>query len=123
MKQCILLSILFCLMVPAIAQNGTSCPCDYPSINFKDNSLAISNDAKTILNAAAKKLKAAPDCSIQFTGYPDTRKSAQALCNKRLESLKRYFIEICGISADRIQVNCIFDLKEDRNIVAIKCDE
>jgi len=79
---------------------------DLPSISFKGNSGSISSDAKAMLATVASKLKSSAACTIAITGYPAASKASQALCNRRLDSIKMYLMEKEGISADRITTNC-----------------
>jgi outer membrane protein OmpA-like peptidoglycan-associated protein len=95
------------------------CPSDYPSISFKNNSLALSADAKSMLATCAAKLKGNPNCSITVTGYPETDKRSQAACQKRVDAIKTYLVEKEGISADRITTNCEVG-GGDKNTVDIK---
>lgn len=98
-----------------------SCPCDYPSLSFKGNSLVLSGDNKAMLATVASKLKANPNCTININGYPETSKASQANCQKRLDAIKIYLIEKEGISADRITTNCEVG-GGDKNTVDIKCN-
>lgn len=95
------------------------CPTDYPSLSFKNNSAALSADAKAMLATVAAKLKASPNCNITVTGYPETSKASQANCNKRVEAVKTYLVEKEGISADRITTNCEIG-GGDKNTVDVK---
>ena len=79
---------------------------DLPSISFKGNVKVLSANAKAMLASVAAKLKENATCNISVTGYPGTSKAAQALCNQRLELIKRYLVEKENISADRITTNC-----------------
>ncbi len=98
------------------------CPCDYPSIAFKGNSIVLSADAKAMLASVAAKMKNNPDCSVTVNGYSGTSKAEQAVCNKRLDAIKVYLSEKEGISADRINVNCEVGGTGDKNTVDIKCN-
>ena len=79
---------------------------DLPSLSFKGNTTALNGNAKAMLASVAAKLKDNATCSISVTGYPSTSKASQAVCNQRLEAIKRYLVEKEGISADRITTNC-----------------
>lgn len=81
------------------------CPSDYQSINI--NNLRLDNNARTILNANAIKLKSRPDCTITITGYAAPDKRKQALAAKKIELVKNYLVEKAGISADRISTNIL----------------
>jgi OmpA-OmpF porin, OOP family len=103
-----------------------NCPCDYPTLIYKGNTSGLSNDNRNMLATVAAKMKANPNCAITINGYPETSKASQANCQKRLETIKIYLIEKEGISADRINTNCV--LPEggtpvgDKNSVDIKCN-
>jgi hypothetical protein len=103
-----------------------NCPCDYPTLIYKGNTSGLSNDNRNMLATVAAKMKANPTCTITLNGYPETSKASQANCQKRLETIKIYLIEKEGISADRINTNCV--LPEggtpvgDKNSVDIKCN-
>ena len=97
----------------------TECPAAYPSISFKGNASALSNDAKAMCASVAGTLKANPNCSITINGYPETNKASQATCQKRVEAIKKYLVESQGISADRISTNCEVG-GGDKNTVDIK---
>jgi hypothetical protein len=99
-----------------------TCPCDYPSLSFKGNILALTGDNKAMLATVASKLKANPNCSITINGYPETSKASQANCQKRLDAIKIYLIEKEGISADRITTNCEVG-GGDKNTVDVKCNQ
>ena len=94
------------------------CPSDYPSLSFKGN--MMNNDNKAMLSAVASKMKANPNCNISITGYPEASKAAQAVCNSRNESIKKYLVESQGISADRISINCEVGNGTNKNTVDIK---
>lgn len=84
-------------------------PCqigDLPSVSFRGNSGTLSSDAKAMLATVAAKLKNNAACKITVTGYPSTSKSAQALCNRRIQAVRDQLTEVEGISADRITTNC-----------------
>jgi len=99
---------------------ASACPCDYPSLSFRGNSLTISSDGRAMLATSATKLKASPDCNITLNGYPEASKASQATCQRRLDAAKKYLVETQGISADRITTNCSVG-GGDKNTVDIKC--
>ncbi len=82
------------------------CPSDYPSLSFKGNGIVLANDAKAMLATVAAKMKANPNCNININGYPEASKASQAVCQKRVDAVKRHLVEKEGISADRITTNC-----------------
>ncbi|MGI8581646.1 MAG: OmpA family protein [Chitinophagaceae bacterium] len=79
---------------------------DLPSISFKGNSSSLNDDTKALLATIASKLKANAICDIIITGYSAPSKASQAVCNKRIQAIKRYLMEVEGISSDRITTNC-----------------
>ncbi len=95
------------------------CPTDYPSLSFKGNSAVLTNDNKAMLHAVAEKMKANPNCNITINGYPEASKASQAVCQKRVDAVKKQLVEKEGISADRITTNCEVG-GGDKNTVDIK---
>ena len=95
------------------------CPLDYPSLTFSGRGSALNSDLRAMLATVAAKMKVSPACNITITGYPEASKSAQALCQKRVEEIKKYLVETQGISADRISTDCVVD-GGDRNTIDIK---
>lgn len=92
---------------------------ELPSISFANNKTSLSNDAKIMLAGIAARLKESAACNIIINGYPAASKASQAVCNKRIESIKKYLIETEGIGADRIDTNCLVG-GGDVNTVDIK---
>jgi hypothetical protein len=116
-----------CCDNPVKQEEVKVCPCDYPTLIYKGASTTgLSNDNRNMLATVAAKLKANPTCSITINGYPETSKASQASCQKRLETIKIYLIEKEGISADRINTNCVLPVDGtpvgDKNSVDIKCN-
>ena len=72
-----------------------------------------------MLGNVAAKMKANPTCNININGYPEASKAAQAVCQKRVEAVKKYLVETLGISADRITTNCEVG-GGDKNTIDIK---
>lgn len=85
---------------------NANCPTDLPSISFAGNTSRINAEMKATLAVVATKLKSNPGCNILIKGYPETSKSSQATCQKRVDAIKNYLIEREGISSDRISTNC-----------------
>ncbi len=110
-----------CKNAQAVKDKEQTCPCDYPSLSFKGNSIVLSGDNKAMLATVASKLKANPNCMITINGYPETSKASQANCQKRLDAIKIYLIEKEGISADRITTNCEVG-GGDKNTIDVKCN-
>ncbi len=90
----------------AVGVGNSNCPTDYPSLSFSGNSSNLSSDVKAMLATVASKMKSNPNCNITVTGYPETNKSSQAVCNKRTEAIMNYLVNSQGISAGRITTNC-----------------
>ena len=84
----------------------TAAPIEYPAIKFNSNSPALGRDELATIATIAAKMKANPDSKIIIKGYPETSKSSQALCQKRVDAIKKRMIEREGISADRITTIC-----------------
>ena len=110
-----------CKNPPPAEDPKAVCPCDYPTLIYKGNTSALSNDNKAMLATVAAKLKANPNCMISIYGYPEASKASQANCQKRLETIKIYLIEKEGISADRVTTNCEVG-KGDKNSIDVKCN-
>ncbi|MBS1742461.1 MAG: OmpA family protein [Bacteroidetes bacterium] len=108
-----------CCKNPPKPEVVNPCPTDYPSLSFKGVSANLTNDNKAMLHNVAEKLKANPTCNITINGYPETSKQSQALCQKRVEAIKKHLVEKEGISADRITTNCEVG-GGDKNTVDIK---
>jgi OOP family OmpA-OmpF porin len=84
-----------------------NCNLSLPSITFSGSRSTLTSDAKAMLATVASQLKNSASCAIVINGYPAASKASQAVCNKRLESIKNYLVETEGIGADRIDVSCI----------------
>jgi hypothetical protein len=107
--------------VQPLINTPKACPCDYPSLNFKG--LVLSADNKAMLATIAAKMKDNPTCNITITGYPETSKASQAVCQKRLDAVKSYLNQTEGISSDRITTNCEVNKGGDKNTVDVKCNQ
>jgi outer membrane protein OmpA-like peptidoglycan-associated protein len=84
-----------------------ACNLNLPSISFRGNRSSLTSDAKAMLANVASQMKNSANCSIVVTGYPAATKASQSMCNRRVEAIKAYLTETEGISADRIDVNCM----------------
>jgi len=91
----------------------------YPGIGFKNGSPALGTDEKATIATIAAKMKASPDSKIIIKGYPETSKSSQALCQKRVDAIRKRMIEKEGISADRITTICEVGGSGEKNTVEI----
>ena len=94
----------------------------FPSLNFNNNSAKIDKDELATIATIAATLKANPDTKIMIKGYPETSKSSQALCQKRVDAIKKRLIEREGISADRITTNCEVGGGEKNTVEIITMD-
>jgi OmpA-OmpF porin, OOP family len=89
-----------------IAGGPNDCPTDYPSVSFSGNGTSLSTDNRAMLAVVASKMKTKPNCTITINGYPEASKASQAVCQRRLDAMRKYLVETQGISADRISTNC-----------------
>lgn len=122
-----IISFSFCLLImlsigTSVSAQQKGCPCDYPGIEFKGNSVGLTADAKAILATVASKMKTNPDCAIVINSYPEGKSGIEnQICEKRVNAVKLYLAEKEGISSDRINVECIID-GGVRGKVDIKCN-
>lgn len=72
-----------------------------PSVQFKSGSIALSNDAKAVLNSAAAQINANPTCRVRVVGYGASDKKAQQLSWDRVNAVIRYLVEQQGVSENR----------------------
>lgn len=77
---------------------------DLPSIQFKGGT-KLSKDAQKLLNAAAEKIKANPNCKVKVIGHPTASKAAQQLSYDRVEAVIKYLVEKQGIAESRFIFN------------------
>jgi OmpA family len=104
-----------------IAPKGDgNCPASYPSLTFKGNGCSLSSDNKAMLNKVAGMLKDNPTCNITISGYSETSKASQEVCNCRTKEIVKYLTEKEGISADRISTNCEVGDGSNKNTIDIK---
>ena len=91
----VLVNALNRVLQKSLRFSNTSMPKRLPiaRVLFKGNSIALSNDVKTMLGNVAAKMKANPTCNININGYPEVSKAAQAVCQKRVEGVKKYPVE------------------------------
>ena len=99
---------------------STSCPASYPSLTFKGNGCSLSSDNSAMLNGIAKTMKDNPTCNITISGYSETSKASQEVCNCRTKAIVKYLTEKEGISADRISTNCEVGDGTNKNTIDIK---
>jgi outer membrane protein OmpA-like peptidoglycan-associated protein len=98
---------------------NANCPSDYPALSFRGNSINLSNETRAIIAVIATKMKARPDCKIMIKGNAETSKSSQAVCQKRVDAIRKQLREKEGISAERITTNCEVGGAGDKNVVEI----
>ena len=73
-----------------------------------------------MLNSIAKTMKDNPTCNITVSGYSETSKASQEVCNCRTKEIMKYLTEKEGISADRISSNCEVGDGSNKNTIDIK---
>lgn len=72
-----------------------------PSISFRNNSNALTDDAKAVLATVAAKLRNAPECKVVVIGYCASDKKQQQLSWDHVNKVITHLVEKEGISADR----------------------
>ncbi len=72
-----------------------------PSVQFRSGAIALSNDAKAVLNTAAAQIRANENCRVRVVGYGASDKRAQQLSWDRVNAVIRYMVEQQGISENR----------------------
>jgi len=72
-----------------------------PSVQFKSGAIALSNDAKAVLNTAAAQIRSNENCRVRVVGYGASDKRAQQLSWDRVNAVIRYMVEQQGISENR----------------------
>jgi outer membrane protein OmpA-like peptidoglycan-associated protein len=80
-------------------------PCanvQFPSINFKGNSAALTKDGENALMVLAAMLRNAPNCKAVVTSYAEPTKSSQQLSWDRVNAVINHLTLKQGISADRL---------------------
>ena len=103
-----LVGLVITISITGFGQSGNSCSTTaLPSFRFPSNSLNLTADAKALLATIAELMKSKPTCSITITSFSSISKSGQAICNKRLDGVKRYLSETGGILGSRIMTDCL----------------
>ncbi len=74
---------------------------DLPSVSFSGRSVALSKDAKAVLEGVAAKMRNNPDCKVAVVGYGESNKAAQQLSWDRVNTVITYLVEKEGVSQDR----------------------
>jgi outer membrane protein OmpA-like peptidoglycan-associated protein len=72
-----------------------------PSISFRANSNALTDDAKAVLATVAARLRNNPECKVVVTGYCSSNKKEQQLSWDHVNKVISHLVESEGISADR----------------------
>jgi outer membrane protein OmpA-like peptidoglycan-associated protein len=72
-----------------------------PSIQFRGNSIRISQDAEAMLANVAEQLKANPECRVRISGHGPVSKAAQQLSWDRVNAVIKYLVEKQGIAESR----------------------
>ena len=73
-----------------------------PSVTFSENSVKLSNDAKSILASAASRIRTNPECKVVVVGYCASTKQQQQRSWDRVNAVINYLVEQQGISQDRL---------------------
>ena len=76
-----------------------------PSITFTGNTVALTNDARSMLASVASRLRNNPECRIVVTGYCASSKAEQQRSWDRVNAIINHMVEREGISADRFYFN------------------
>ena len=72
-----------------------------PSVSFKPNSNALSDDAKAVLATVATKMRDNPECKVVVIGYCSSNKREQQLSWDHVNKVINHMVEKEGISSDR----------------------
>ncbi|HZI00328.1 MAG TPA: hypothetical protein VEX63_04230 [Flavisolibacter sp.] len=76
-----------------------------PSITFSGSTVALTNDARSMLASVASRLRNNPECRIVVTGYCASSKAEQQRSWDRVNAIINHMVEKEGISADRFYFN------------------
>ena len=72
-----------------------------PSVTFSGNSIALSNDARSLLASVAARMRNNPECRVVVIGYCASSKAEQQRSWDRVNAVINYLVEREGISGDR----------------------
>ena len=72
-----------------------------PSVNFKQGTIKISDDAKALLASIGARLRNSPECKVVVVGYCSSNKREQQLSWDRVNAVINYLVEKEGLSAER----------------------
>jgi len=76
-----------------------------PSITFSGSSVALTNDARSMLASVASRMRNNPECRVVVTGYCASSKAEQQRSWDRVNAIINHMVEREGISADRFYFN------------------
>ena len=94
-----------CKVLDSLMQYGIRGRCnigDLPSISFRGRSVALSNEARSLIASAATKIRDNSECKIAVIGYCSSSKTEQQLSWDRVNAVINYLVEKEGISSDRL---------------------
>ena len=72
-----------------------------PSITFKEGSVKISDDAKSLLATVGSRMRNNPECKVVVVGYCSSNKRQQQLSWDRVNAIINYLVEKEGVSNER----------------------
>ena len=102
--------LIFFLSISSVKGFAQNCNTALPTIRFASNKTNLTQDAQKILAAIAETLKNNPGCTITISAGLNSTKSGQAICQKRGETTKAFFVEKLSINPDRMNINCTYDI-------------
>lgn len=76
-----------------------------PSVTFRNNSNALTDDAKAVLATVASRMRNNPECRVVVVGYCSSNKKEQQLSWDHVNKVISYLVEEQGVSADRFIFN------------------
>ncbi|MCR6719957.1 MAG: OmpA family protein [Chitinophagaceae bacterium] len=76
-----------------------------PSVTFRNNSNALTDDAKAVLATVASRMRNNPECKVAVVGYCSSNKKEQQLSWDHVNKVISYLVEEQGVSADRFIFN------------------
>jgi len=99
-----------CENCPDLCKGGPAENCStklgaLPSISFRPNSKAITDDAKAVLANVASRMRNNPECKVVVIGYCSSNKKEQQLSWDHVNAVISYMVDKEGISQDRFIFN------------------
>jgi outer membrane protein OmpA-like peptidoglycan-associated protein/opacity protein-like surface antigen len=76
-----------------------------PSISFRANSAAITDDAENVLEQVAARMRNNPECKVVVIGYCSSNKREQQLSWDHVNAVINHMVDKEGINADRFIFN------------------